>query len=154
MTQDGKAIASFSLKENNLYSLDNVEILKEYEANYFKTKQAVAPEIWHARLGHPADGKMEKIGIIQADKDCDACSVAKMKSLPHQRSTGPGKYKPGDLVAGDYKLVKNANLENEDVGFFILIDRSSGFHVVFPVHGKDDHQTILSENAQYLWSKN
>jgi hypothetical protein len=87
----------------------------EKESSSLVLRVDVAPEIWHARLGHPADGKMEKIGIIQADKNCDACSVAKMKSLPHQRSTGPEKYEPGDLVVGDYKLVKNANLENEDV---------------------------------------
>jgi hypothetical protein len=63
-----------------------------------------------------------------------------MKTLPHQRSNGPDKYKPGDLIVGDYKLVKESNLDKEDVGFFILIDRATGFNILYSVNGKDEQQ--------------
>jgi hypothetical protein len=75
---------------------------------YLPQHTPVDPHIWHARLPSP-DGKLSDDGLIQAPEDCVACQEGKMITLPHQRSNGPDEYQPGDLIVGDYKLVKESN---------------------------------------------
>ena len=145
ISKDGVDLVTF-YKYGRYYTMTNGKVLCQHETNVVTASN----HLWHSRLGHPADGKLPAVGNLKAPTDCKGCSLAKMKALPHYKSTGPSKYKPGDLVVGDYKSVKEADLEGNTVGFFVLIDRATGYNCLYPVEGKEQQQNCFERFYQYM----
>ena len=138
--QNGDRLASFVLSENNLYCLTDAVFVHPVSANYAHAKKETDVVIWHARLGHPSMARHRLIPNIPCAGDmmCDACSLSKMKSLPHAITNTKLKYQPGELVVGDYKWVNNAQLNGEGCGFFLLMDVATAYNALYAVRGKDE----------------
>ena len=79
---------------------------------------------------------------IKLDGNCRVCMEAKIKSLPHSQTETRGKYKPGELIVGDYKLISESQLDGTDAGFFLFMDASTGFASVYKVNGKNENEQI------------
>ena len=134
-------IAEFILSDENLYFLENgnIKSSKNESVYFYQSAKEVSSEIWHSRLCHPGHLRslqMAKRGTpVTPNPSCDACLLSKMRALPHQPSKTT--YKAGELVVGDYKKVKGADLDGEDVGFFVYVDVHSGYSFMSAVKGKE-----------------
>lgn len=116
-------------------------------------KYSIDPDssLWHARLGHPSKDRQNYLTNIPklTENNCDPCKISKMKSIPHKRSLN-NNYTPGQLVVGDYKLLRKANLDGTDTGFFILMDVSTRYNALYQVQGKDQQQECFQQFQNYL----
>ena len=148
-------LASFILSENNLYCLSDVGYLSPPSANYAVGKTEKSAEIWHARLGHPSISRHFLLKGIPHSNNmvCDPCSLAKMRSLPHATANTKLKYKPGELVVGDYKWVNNAQLDGDGCGFFLLMDAATAYNAIYAVSGKDESLAAFLKFESFLKSQ-
>ena len=131
-------VAQFKLNDNNFYALVKGKMVHPEESHFLESKTSVSASIWHDRLGHVSNDRTKKIKELPFKKviNCGDCLISKLKSLPHPIQNSKLKYKPGELIVGDYKLKKNGFLDGSDVGLFILVDFSTGFGALFAVDGK------------------
>jgi hypothetical protein len=139
----GDKIISVAQCRNKLYELklqENVEV-----ANLSKTDGS--GKLWHHRLGHIGNSKLQKLsqivdGVTISAKNaetsrCDVCVGGKQTKLPH-KETRPRTNRPLELVHSD--LLGPVTPESHDKKKYILtfIDDFTHFTVAYPISSKTE----------------